>query len=320
MVIESDWIGFIGFLTLVVFLVLYAYKSLIREREARRRLLEFTRSVSVDRGFISLPEMAQVERGIVKIKLYMERATGSRSSSRVPRLEVSMVNSLSIETRELKVSDICSYPFYIYVKKIGLLGLRDLDNIYVVAPGFIIRSGRFKSIIGLCLNPESIPARRLELNLSESYYEGVGVVELSSNSIKASTSWMLETPLTQRVVYDQKTGVYRVETQPLEKSDIRGVRLDICFPSARFTDCKTLSATKSPNTSSSGELSWRVKNKLLVTHERLMTKSLLYEIEQSIESSIRGDTIIAGYTPGEIKVKLVLDKPLKKDLIQEQTI
>lgn len=289
----------------------------LREREIKSLTWEFMRLVRVDADVLALPERAIVEKGIVRIKHHLE------SSGRYTtyHTDISLFNSTVVETNALRTLEICSDPFYILIERPFLARFGEPVNMYLVAPGFIVRSGRFEGIVGLCINPDSIPSRRLEIRLNDPPSEGVGVVELGKSSIKATVAWNIRTPITHKVIYDEKTGVYRVGAQPCDKGDIRGVRVEICFPAVDHYRCITVAKTTTPNTSSTGEVSWKIKNRILLyIHSRLTPEDLIRELRKIIEFSEQEGALIAGYAPREMKAKLVIDRPFRKDLVQESML
>lgn len=304
-------------LTILITILFILYFIISRDLKAESLKAEFNKEAMLMKDVIVFPEKVLVEIGTMKIKHYALVDAGIHS---VFKTDIVVANAITTETRELRLSELCDHPFYVYAERRVHFFIERLGEMYVSAPGFVVKSGRFKNIIGLCLNTEAISSRKLELKIVDPLNEGLGIVELDGNSIKAATSWVVKTPLTHKVVYDRETGVYRVEARPLEKTNTRGVMLEACFPTASQHKCIVLSSTKTPNTTSTGGLTWRVKNKLLFVHRIGIATNLFLELQRSLESSKQGDITIAGYTPGEIRVKLVVERSMRRDLVQESIL
>lgn len=174
-----------------------------------------------------------------------------------------MLNPAALSTKIIELDKVCNTPFYIYA---------DFDDrIFIEAPGFIIKSGRFKDMIMLCLEPSSTPERRIEISADNGVEKAVGIVKIGRNGIELSLTWLFNAPSQKKMVYDEKHGVYKVVDEYTSKPRARGSRLEICFqtPDAK-KKCISLARSNKPNTHVNNSVQFKIKEKLVFLQKDLL--------------------------------------------------
>lgn len=128
-----------------------------------------------DGSRLFLPEEVVIKMSIVSIKRF-RRATG-RGRTYAANLRV--LNSTSLSTEVIELDGVCN--FYVCT---------DFnDNILIEAPGLAVRSGRFKDVVMLCLEPSRMPERVVgvvEVSAGEGVERAVGTVRAGGSSIEPS--------------------------------------------------------------------------------------------------------------------------------------
>lgn len=295
-------VWFVSLLAIVVVLVKLFYD----QERARTSLRDFKSSIHIENNILVLPEKAFVEYGTLKITgRWVQTYRGQWY-----HLELSVENTNLAETRVVNLETLCNQPFYTYVDYDG--------NTHIVAPGFIIKSGRFEGIIGLCLNQDTIPLRRLELKTGIPLEEAFCVVELSKSCLRATVRWIFRARTMQKVFCDPKTGFHRVVEEHVEKPKAQGVRVEVCYPtSSKQRRCFTLARVSAPNTTTIGEYAWSLTDNFVFIHKKVIGSDLYKVVTSIIKTSSSERKVVAGYRPGLLKLRLILDMPMSRDIIQE---
>lgn len=271
-------------------------------RSRTRLLEEFRSSIRSDGSRLLLPEEMTIDVGVVSVKRFWRAAGRSR------RLvtEFHVLNPTSLSTNAVELDRVCNAPFYVYA---------DFnDNVLVEAPGFVVKSGRFKDIAVLCLEPSNIPEKVVEVSAGEGIERAAGVVRVGRNGIELSLAWGLGIPKQRKVVYDEKQGTYRVVEEYVGKPKARGARLELCFQTPGSKFCTTLVKLSAPGTSAQAALPFKVKEALVPLFKDILSYSTLGKM---IESRVTPGALAIGYKPGYVTAKLVLDMPLAQDVIKE---
>lgn len=291
-------IVFIFFLTALVIVIM-----LIRQKSKEHMLNTFKSSVSIDNGRLVLPEEIPIDVGIVRIK-GVWRSSG-KSSYYDSSVEV--LNRTTISVGSIELNKICNSSFYVYVD-------RD-NNTFIEAPGFMIKSGRFKDITVLCLDPSYIPEKVVELTVGDALENAQGKVEVSRDGLELFLTWGFRVPIQKKVIHDEKHGVYRVVDEYVSKPKARGSRLDICFQTPDSKKCISLAKSDKLGTPISKTITFKIKENLAFLHKDLL-ESHTYNLFKNIVAT-DVEPIAIGYKPSYITAKLVLDIPLARDIVKE---
>lgn len=287
---------------MVLSLVLVTIAGL-RLLESRMRLIETFRSGIRSEGHrLFLPEEVPIDIGVISIKRFWH---GEKRRRDVVDLRV--LNPATLSTKIIELDKVCNTPFYIYA---------DFDDrIFIEAPGFIIKSGRFKDMIMLCLEPSSIPEKRVEISADNGVEKAIGIVKIVRNGIELSLTWSFEAPKQKKIVYDEKQGVYRIVEEYSEEPKARGARLEICFQTPDSKTCTTLAKLDKLGTSTSTTLPFKIKETFVLIHKDLIIYTMLAKMIGL--NLIPLTPITIGYKPGYIKARLILDMPLARDIVKE---
>lgn len=307
----DNWV--LLFIIVLIAMVILLTRSMVME-EKKRLIGEFKSKTRIEHGKLILPSNLVVETGVLLIQGRWVYRYSHQYSSRYYDSKIGIAQSRVLEISELSLSDICNTPFYIYVDK---------DNeVLVRATGFIIKSGKYKDIVALCIKPETIPAKQVNLEVKEGFETGTGVLTITPSGVRARVLWSHSAPFNERIVYDEKAGVYRAVREYVSKPRARGVRIELCYEKPDGKRCERLVETTSLDKPVEAEINWVVKEELIILHKDILESSSFKILTDSISSSfpIPGKTIIAGYHPGHLKAKLILDIPLGVDVIDEKDI
>lgn len=334
----------------IVFTIIFVLFVVLAVRyRARIRALEreFRSLVKIGSDYIELPEECTVECGVFSIRSEYKAPAG-KSSPPIEIKEFKIIDSKTVKTERLRVSEVCNHPFFIYNRG---------SDYYVIAPGFIIKSGKFNGFLGVCLNQEAIPHKSVRLQLADELNAVDAEVEVTNSSYRARIKWTPRVPVIPKVVYDEKTGLHKVIVDKESGSGARGARLELCCETLKGLLCMDIAKTRTPNVDVTAEFTWRLpQNPTFVFHycePRFLQHNLLHYdtyfwnafltripvevVEQvstiettrgAIEAAggryrrlIEGSKFtIVGYAPRIIKARLVLDLPLRVDVVKMEEI
>lgn len=268
-----------GIILFVLSFILVLALIAIAKMYTLRKLSRFASLTRVSGGYLILPERAFVERGVVDF-VFREAASGENSSLHV---DSKIIDGEVVETDRLRIEDICREPFYINISK--------PSYIRIVAPGFIVKSDSFSNVITFCLDNDNIPNRKVELEVRSGNDRALGVVELSKNGFKGWVWWSTT----------DTGGVSRR----------RGARIEVCCSDQYSTNCFTLTKATEPNVTSYGNYNWSLSDKFINLHRGYLTSGAIHRIvEKAVKAKTDRGYILAGYMPGVVKVKLILN-PLR---------
>ncbi|MEM0027684.1 MAG: hypothetical protein QXT53_07020 [Ignisphaera sp.] len=298
---------FISIFAAIMFIVIVAIVASYALRISREDLVKrFVSGMRIEDKKLFLPAVVTIDVGDVYIEGYW--ASSGRSRSYHSRVEV--VDAQQVEASVLDLDTISNSPFYVYVDR-G-------DDVLAIAPGFIIKSGEYRDIVVLCLDRSKIPTKEIELRAAKGSELALARVKLGPTGYETSVKWIVETPAEKRLVYDEEKGVYRFIEEYKERPRARGARVEICFKKPRSGSlCREIAAARAPGEEARGTKSFKIITTIVVFHKKLLQDA--YRLfSGAIEA--QGQEIVAGYREGFVTAKTVLDIPLARDSIAEQSI
>ena len=294
---------FIAFMFIAIAAIAVSYALRISREDLVKR---FVSGMQIKDKKLFLPAVATIDVGDVYIEGYW--VSSGRSSSYHSRVEV--VDAQQVETSVLDLDTICNSSFYVYVDR-G-------NNVLATAPGFIIKSGEYRDIVVLCLDTSKIPTKEIELRAAKGSELALARVRLGPSGYEASVKWVVEAPADKRLVYDEEKGVYRFVEEYKERPRARGARVEICFKKPRSRSlCREVAVARAPGEEARGTKSFNIVTTIVVFHRKLLQDA--YRLfSGAIE--VQGQEIVAGYREGFVTAKTVLDIPLARDSIAEESI
>lgn len=311
-----DYLGLAVFLLVFSLVILYmamGWRDIRRHfkrlSEAKRALENFKSSVRVEGDRLVLPEFCTVEIGTIVYEK-SKRFQGS----------FNVVDSRVMSNGVLKLSDICGQPFYLYFNNAG--------NAIMIAPGFVIRDGVYKDIVGICLNQDVIPYRSLELMAEKlPYAAAFAKIELTKEGFRGEV---------------RLSGARKETKGPLDLGS-RSASLMVCYKVGGYSECVKIAEATDTNPNIRGEYSWVLSRNptILFQNILLMRESagdLYQELLNVIKISLReyaGTVLVkstvfpagvlikkfmAGYRPEYVRVWLSLFSPFKFYVNKEEMI
>jgi len=290
-VIAMIMLSYVAFLTFVLAYVVFGYRSVSRVKSLIRFL---------DDG-ISLAKPLQVEFGVLRARGYYGKGY---------RVTAEFVGSGSALVSKIRYEDLCSDAYLLAVDERGVG--------YLIAPAAKIRSRVGRNAVIACLDPSKTPKLSKSLEISESQTLVKSEVRVDEGGYLIKASWIVTGTGQWRVVYDEKKGVYTIVSEPDAGSRVRGAVVKLCvkprIPFAREFCVKTLEIKK-PGDEVVRELERLKERKIIIEHVNNINLRKLAK-----HLGITNYPHISGYAGESIKVKLILDKPLSKDLVREETL
>jgi len=292
-----DWViavmivSYAASLVLVMVYIVRGYRSVSRVKN----LTQF-----LDDG-ISFSEPVQVEFGVLRARGYYSRGYHVATEFTV---------SSSALASKIRYEDLCSDAYLLAVGKQGIG--------YLIAPAVKISSRVGRNVVIMCLDPAKTPKLSKSLEITESQALVKSEVKVADSGYLVRASWLVTGIKQWRIVYDEKKGVHTIVSEPDAGSKIRGVMVKLCVkPRIPFAGefCINFLEIKKPGDEVVRELEGLKERKIIIEHLnninlRKLTKNL----------GITNYPHISGYAGESIKVKLVLNIPLAKDLVKEEVL
>jgi len=296
--INSDVGIVVGVFILAIFILIFFVLTIIRHG----KLGDFKSNIRIERDRIVLPSILELELGRVILDYY------KRGKCFELKININPVKKITTDT--IILDELCNSGFYAASSKSIFQG----PWLHINAPGFRVIKEPYSGIVGLCLDPSKIPVKRVELNIKSEYSgEVVGEVMTNNGGFTGKVNWIYRVTRTPKVVFDEKSGVYRVIEDYTSKSRARSVRLEVCGEvDLAKKKCLTIVENYEPNKEIYGKTRILEERKIVFTLEGCTT--CLKDIEQLISDSL------LGYAEGKIKAKLVVDIPMGEDVISEVEI
>lgn len=148
---------FIGIFSIPVYviIIILLYIAVSKTTSPYNILEEFKSRVKIMDNYLILPEHCTVEYGYMRLTTIPYQPV-SRSRVSITG-NIVFENSRVIETQKLDLNDLCNHSFFAY---------SDLaSNAYISAPGFIVKSGKYIDIIGICFNQDTIREKTMDLSI-----------------------------------------------------------------------------------------------------------------------------------------------------------
>jgi len=274
--------------------------SFILSKMGSLALDEFKRRVVMVGDNLVLDSELDVEFGRVEVGYWIRRVGKHSTVNTFVNIEPVYRKTTSV----ISLSELCSGPFYLF--KSG-------EDFYVAGPGFKIANGKYKGVAVLCLDPSKIQPRQVTLSLGDHESgDAVGEVSITTSGVVGRVKWTYRATTVHIPIYDEKTGLYRIQERPLSKPKARSVRLEICGEAPFTSRCFTLVNCQEPNRECVGDMAGLSKRKIV----------FVYKQEPSTIQSVAGEFRdgLIGYQEGKVKAKLVLDIPLGRDVVNSVEI
>jgi len=301
---------FLFFFFMVIAIVLISFGVQHRKEEFFRR---FSYGLRVEDGKLVLPEFLPVEVGTYILKCYWRSSGRSSYYS----CDVESFDRESLEIREIELSKLCIDTFYIYA-------VARNNDLLVYAPGLRVSTGVYRDIYVLCLDSSRIPSKNIDLVAGTGNEYAKAGVYLDSQGYRVVIEHVFNVLKEKKFVYDEKTGVYRVVEEYVEKPRARSARLELCFKTTgvRGSRCITVASTDNVNKTIEGIYKFSIINKLVVFHKDLLSRTAytIFSNTVKIQGNIGPGIVIAGYIPNWVKAKLVLDIPRGFDISTEKEL
>ncbi|MEM0014493.1 MAG: hypothetical protein QXS42_01055 [Zestosphaera sp.] len=250
---------------------------------------------------ILLAKPMEVEFGLLKARGYYSR--GYHITTEFFRRSSALVDRITY-------SDLCSDTYLLATDSRGVG--------YLIAPGVRIASREGRNVIIMCMDPSKIPKLSKSIEITESQTSVRSEVELKDGRYVVKASWAVSTPGQWGVLYDEKKGVYTITTTPEVRGRVRGAAVKLCArpqQALAVEICDTVLEVRRPGEEVVRELSNLQERKVVVEHLNLINLSRLAK-----SVGITTYPHISGYANGMVRVKLVLDIPLARNVVREEVI
>lgn len=303
---------------IVILILLYILVSQINPPQGT--VLESRESespIKVVDNYVLLPENCRVEYGYMRLVTVPYQRVSRTLVSTVG--DIKFENSRVVETNKLDLNDICNKPFFAYSDLVG--------NAYVSAPGFIVKTGAYTDLVGICFNRDAIQEKTVELS----------VFDLEDSAIARLTI---------------HKGGYRAYLR-LDSKTAKRARLELCLASqpgvSIVSDCIKIAEVSRSKNDVTSEYSWNQYEKIMLVdrqqvnqylsiHGKLHDVFKIKKIKNVSETTLKPaevvtekrkrkpivqaleNILIIGYEPSMLKARLVLSKPFKKDIVREVVI
>lgn len=294
---------YVVLLVILLSLLTVLVPFVVRASSSRKALLVRDLVRFLDEGVL-LAKPLEVEFGILKAYGYYSKHY-----------------RVSVDFRGHDKALVDKIPYDVLCSSAYLLATSSKGVGYLIAPGVKITSPLGRNVVILCLDPSKTP------RLSKSIVGREGIkseVSLAGGKYVAKASWIVTTPTQWRVVYDEKKGVYTITTTPESESGLRGATLKLCVkPQQIFIPlhifpaeiCSFVLEIRKPGEEVVKELEGLPGRKIIIESMDLIDLSRL-----ASSAGVTTYPHISGYAEGMIKVKLIHDIPLARDVIVEEVI
>lgn len=289
------------YVIILLFIILLASIPLLVRRLAVRSISRIKNLTRFNDDGVSLAKPVSVEFGVLRVRGYYSR--GYHVATEFLRKGSAVVDVISYE-------DLCSDAYLLAVDASGVG--------YLIAPAAKITSREGKNVVITCLDPSKTPRLNKSIEVTESQTIMKSSVDLINGRYLIKGSWVIGSAGQWRVVYDEKKGVYTITTEPEVENRVRGAVIKLCVkPQMTFASefCAKVAEVRKLNEEVTRELEGLRRREIIIDHLNTI------DLRKLIKTlGITKYPHISGYAKEAIKVKLVLDKALKRDIVKEEVI
>jgi len=262
------------------------------------KLAKFKAWVRVTDSELILPTQLGVGLGHITISFYR---AGRSYSYKVSSTQIKKVEFAKV----LKLDELCSSGFY---------AIAEDDELLIHAPGFMVTEGVYKGIVGVCIDPSKAPVKRVMLSVKSTHSdEALREATVVGGGFAGKVSWIYQAEKVQKIIYDEKRGVYSFLEEPVDKPRARAVRLEVCGKASSGKEfCREIAVVREPGGVAEVGFTTIGKRMPVFTTKNcgICIQNLLKEMHNTL----------AGYAEGRVRAKLVMDIPLGVDLISTEPL
>ncbi|MEM2021555.1 MAG: hypothetical protein QXP80_04970 [Zestosphaera sp.] len=297
----TDLIPVLTIVCFFVMAVLGAVISIILYRGSSRAVSRVKELTSFLKEGLSFAKPLSVEFGVLSARGYYAR--GYHVETRFSGIKTAVLSNISY-------NDLCSVSYLLAVDKRGVG--------YFISPAVRINSDDGKNVLIACLDPLKIPRLGKSVEVVNASSIASSSVNLIDGKYVLKASWSVVGAGSWRVVYDERRRTYTVATGSEERGKVRGFRVDLCVkPPIKYGSeiCRTAINIEKPVQEVTEVMQGLNTRKVLITHKGLVN---LLKIAREVGVEIYPH--ISGYAENTVRVRLVLDIPLAKDIVREEVI
>ena len=131
----------------------------------------------------------------------------------------------------------------------------------------MVTEGVYKGVVGIFIDPSKAPVKRVVLSVKSTHSgEALGEVTVVGGGFAGKVSWICQAEKVQKIIYDEKRGVYSLLEEPVDKPRARAVRLEVCGKASSGKEfCSEIAVVREPGGVAEGGFTTIGKRTLVFT-------------------------------------------------------